>query len=386
MDKNIPIISFFTGGGFMDMGFIKEGFDVVFANEYDKVFAQLHDEGMYTWSKEHHKNFCPITSTDSLSDLTADYIISKAFPNGKPKIWGVIGGPPCQDFTMNGKGEGFKGARGKMTHVFLERIMKMKPSFFVMENVVGLLMRKEPKRILDTLLYKLISKDYYLDRTTLNALEYGVPQYRKRVFIVGLRKDTFHISGIKESSIEDIRSYSFPWPTPKYANATDKFNWPDKNPFGNNDIKIPIGIPEELCVIHCVDGAEELPNGNEYLEFKKNIEERKNIHEGDTKRRSFKRLHRYRYSPTTCFGNNEVYLHPYKNRRLTVRESLRIQSVDDNYVWGRDRQTAKFKIISNGVPVLLAENVAKQLYQFISDCLDKESSKSHDSQYIDGLT
>lgn len=365
MEKRIPIISFFSGGGFMDMGFINAGFDVVFANEYDKVFAQLHDEGMYSWAKGHKKKFCAISSTESLSNLSPDYILKSAFPKGAPKLWGVIGGPPCQDFTMNGKGDGFKGTRGKMTHVFLERIMKMKPSFFVMENVVGLLMRKESKRILDTLLVKLISESYYLDRATLNALEYGVPQYRKRVFIVGLRKDLFVVDNEKKSTIEDIRSFEFSWPQPQYPSATTCYNWPEKIPFGSNNVVKPREIPFDLCVEKCVYGSEELPNGNEYFAFSKKADSRMEIEEGDTKRRSFKRLHRFRYSPTTCFGNNEVFLHPYKNRRLTVREALRIQSVDDQYVWDHGRQSAKFKIIGNGVPVLLAEAVANELYKTV---------------------
>lgn len=366
MKYKIPIISFFSGGGFMDMGFINAGFEVVFANEFDKVFAELHDEGLSSWSKGHKKRFCPITSTDSLSDLEPKDILKKAFPKGEPRIWGIIGGPPCQDFTINGKGKGFKGKRGKMTHVFLERIMKMKPAFFVMENVVGLVMRKEPKRILDTLLVKLISDNYYLDRTTLNAIEYGVPQYRKRVFVVGLRKDLFQVNNNHEPTIEDIRSFSFSWPKAKYPNATTCYNWPDIVSYGSADVMKPKGVPYSLCVEKCLKGADELPNGNEYFSFVKNVESRKTIDEGDTKRRSFKRLHRYRYSPTTCFGNNEVFLHPYKNRRLTVREALRIQSVDDKYVWGPERQSAKFKIIGNGVPVLLAEAVARELYILIT--------------------
>lgn len=365
MVKRIPIISFFSGGGFMDMGFIDAGFDIVFANEFDKVFAELHDEGMSSWAKGHKKKFCAISSTESLSDLTPDYILKSAFPKGIPELWGIIGGPPCQDFTMNGKGEGFKGTRGKMTHVFLERIMKMKPSFFVMENVVGLIMRKEPKRILDTLLVKLISDDYYLDRATLNALDYGVPQYRKRVFVVGLRKGMFKVNSNKKSTIEDIKSFQFNWPQPIYPNASTCYNWPNTIPYGTTEVIKPQAIPYDLCVEKCIYGAEELPNGNEFFVLTKNADKRIKIEEGDTKRRSFKRLHRYRYSPTTCFGNNEVFLHPYKNRRLTVREALRIQSVDDKYIWGPENQTAKFKIISNGVPVLLAEAVANSLYKTI---------------------
>ena len=355
----------FSGGGFMDMGFIKEGFEVVYANEFDKEFAQLHDEGVSSWAKSHHKSFCPISSTESLTDLKPETIIKEAFPNGKPSIWGIIGGPPCQDFTMNGIGRGFNGERGKMTHIYFNRIRKMKPSFFVMENVVGLLMRKEAKQILDTLLFNNICRDYYIDRNTLNALEYGVPQYRKRVFIIGLRKDVFQKDTCKESTIEDIRSFTFPWPKPQYPNASAQYDWPRKTPFGSKDVIRPNDIPYDLCVEKCVNGAEGLPNGDEYFAFSKNADSRMEIDEGDTKRRSFKRLHRYRYSPTTCFGNNEVFLHPYKNRRLTVREALRIQSVNDEYVLGPGRLSAKFKIIGNGVPVLLAEAVANSLYSYI---------------------
>lgn len=364
MAKSIPIISFFSGGGFMDMGFINAGFDVVFANEYEKVFAQLHNEGMSSWAKGHKKKYCPITSTESLSGLKWEEIMHQAFPQGAPRLWGIIGGPPCQDFTLSGNGLGFSGQRGKMTQIFYNRIRKMRPAFFVMENVAGLLMRKKSKEILDTLLLNNICEDYFIDRTTLNALYFGVPQYRQRVFIVGFRKDLFQNMETKEPTLEDISSMSFPWPQPKYPKAESAYNWPTKNSFGETPSK-PDDVPYELCVQKCLDGTTELPNGNECFKLTKDADARKDIPEGDTKRRSFKRLHRYRYSPTTCFGNNEVFLHPYENRRLTVREALRIQSVDDKYIWKPKRLSAKFKIIGNGVPVLLAEVVAKELYLFL---------------------
>jgi DNA (cytosine-5)-methyltransferase 1 len=362
--ESIPIVSLFSGGGFMDMGFINAGFRVVYANEFNKVFAELHDEGVRSWAAETNHDFCSISSTDSLSDLKPEDILKKAFPQGTPSLWGIIGGPPCQDFTMSGNGQGFKGNRGKMTQIFYNRIRKMRPSFFVMENVVGLLMRKEPRRILDTLLLNNICPDYYVDRQVLNALNFGVPQYRKRVFIVGLRKDLFSPDDVKNPSVESIRSMSFTWPKPEFDNPLS-LNWPKEVPFGSTDVVKPKEIPDKLCVMHCLDGAESLPNGREYMVFAKNAEKRKEINEGDTHRRSFRRLHRYRYSPTTCFGNNEVFLHPIKNRRLTVREALRIQSVSDDYVFGAGRYTAKFKVISNGVPVRLAEAVAKSLYEFV---------------------
>lgn len=349
----------------MDMGFISAGFDVVFANEYDKIFAQLHDEGLSSWAQKYHHPFCPISSTKSLTDLEPGDILSMAFPDGTPPIWGIIGGPPCQDFTMNGKGLGFGGDRGRMTQVFFDRIRSMKPSFFVMENVVGLLMRKEQKRILDTLLLDNICQDYYIDRQTLNALEFGVPQYRKRVFMVGVRKDFATPSITHTPTLENIASMEYPWPEAKYPNAVKAYDWPSMIPFGTANVTKPESIPYELCVQSCLDGAMNTPNGTEYLEFAKNAKLREEIYEGDTKRRSFKRLHRYKYSPTTCFGNNEIFLHPYENRRLTVREALRIQGVDDAYCLNPDRLSSKFKIISNGVPVPLAKAVADSMYAYL---------------------
>ena len=198
-----------------------------------------------------------------------------------------------------------------------------------------------------------------------NALDFGVPQYRKRVFIVGLRKDLFPNMITTEPTLANVCSMSFNWPTPRYSNADSSYNWPTDNPFGAT-VEKPVDVPYDLCVQKCLDGAEELPNGLEILELTKNAESRKEIHEGDTKRRSFKRLHRFRYSPTTCFGNNEVFLHPYQNRRISVREALRIQGVDDKYVWEKDRLSAKFKVIGNGVPVNLANAIANSVFTFIT--------------------
>ena len=92
------------------------------------------------------------------------------------------------------------------------------------------------------------------------------------------------------------------------------------------------------------------------------------ISEGETNRPSFKRLHRYKFSPTACYGNNEVHLHPYENRRLSVRETLRIQGVPDSYILPKDLSlTKKFKMIGNGVPVPLAKAVANAVKVFLKE-------------------
>ena len=107
-----------------------------------------------------------------------------------------------------------------------------------------------------------------------------------------------------------------------------------------------------------------LPNGKEH--FVPYSNKFTDTAEGDTSGKSFKRLHRYRYSPTACYGNNEVHLHPWENRRLTVREAMRIQGIPDTYTLQEDMPlSTKFKMISNGVPVPLAYNVAKSLIRVL---------------------
>ena len=363
--QTIPLISLFSGGGFMDMGFIQAGFDVVFANEFNVSFANIYNEGVGSWCKIEQMPFVPITSTDSLVDLSANMIAQKAFPNGFPKVWGIIGGPPCQDFSLNGSGKGFEGERGKMTQVFLDRIASMKPAFFVMENVKGLLLREEAKQRLDYLIKTTIIPDYYVDRKLLNALEYGVPQSRERVFMVGLRKDLFQI--MKYEQKEEISTMTFDWPIPIFENALKTYNWPTKNRFGAT-IRKPVGIPKDLCVHHCLKSKSDAGASNidEYFPLHGDVEVKKLIDEGDTRRSSFKRLHRYRYSPTLCFGNNEVFLHPYENRRISVREALRIQGVSDAYHLPTGNLSAKFKVIGNGVPVPLAKAIADNLFDYIN--------------------
>ncbi len=364
----IPIISFFTGGGFMDMGFIEAGFDVVFSNEYNKEFAILHDYGMSSWAKHLNKNKeYNISYVGSITEITSNKILKSVFPNVTPSLWGIIGGPPCQDFTMNGKMDGFQGDRGKMTAIFFNRIRRMKPAFFVMENVVGLLSNKITKENMDSIIKNYCSKEYYIDRKVLNALDFGVPQYRQRVFLVGVRKDLFKAPHPELfTKQDDICTMSFNWPKAIYKNAYKAYKWPQQNKFGDHPQK-PDDIPLELCVEKCLKSINDnhVDNIDECLMLKKDADKRKEINEGDTHRRSFKRLHRFRFSPTTCYGNNEVHLHPYENRRISVREALRIQGVDDSYILPKGKLSAKFKLIGNGVPVPLSRVVAESLLSFI---------------------
>jgi DNA (cytosine-5)-methyltransferase 1 len=363
----IPILSFYSGGGFMDMGFEQAGFEIVWTNEFDKDFAKLHAAGITSWRKSKGNGIkAEIFNTKSITEISSSDIISEAFPKGKPENFGMIGGPPCQDFSMNGNLKGFNGDRGKLTTLYFDKILELKPTFFVMENVTGLTKRKETKEFLQSLLNR-VEKEYFIDHEKLNALEFGVPQFRERIFFVGIKKT---VLDEKVVSISQFGKW-FPFPIDKkYKDAPTKYKWATPVQFGQTLTK-PEDLPLELCVESCLVPQSEIfttANANEFFNLYVTEKKLDAINEGETNRPSFKRLHRFKFSPTACYGNNEVHLHPYKNRRLSVRETLRIQGVPDSYILPIELPLSKkFKMIGNGVPVPLAEAVANALKNFIID-------------------
>jgi DNA (cytosine-5)-methyltransferase 1 len=371
MSKKIPILSFFTGGGFLDMGFTNAGFNVVWTNEYDLTFAQFYSEGITSWKQSKNlisKNEkCYISNTNSIKDISAGSIIKEAFNNKKSQLFGVVGGPPCQDFSINGNLVGFKGDRGSLTDTYFSKILELQPAFFIMENVTGLIRVKKHKKHFFELL-EALSEEFLVDWEILNSLEFGVPQSRERIFVVGLNKKHFDLRSIQV----DLRGKWFPFhEKQKYVNPHKQYKWPQVTAFGTESIEIPQDIPFQLCLESCLipkDKESVITNANEYFNLLGDIERFNLIQEGETNRPSFKRLHRYKYSPTACYGNNEVHLHPYQHRRLSVREALRIQGVDDSYILKTPNLLSKkFKMIGNGVPVPLAKAVAETLKEVIDN-------------------
>ena len=165
----------------------------------------------------------------------------------------------------------------------------------------------------------------------------------------------------------------FKWPKPLFENPK-ALDWPKRWNFGSNRSIVQNENIIRLTVKNAFEGLNsKTPNQDEYFQPKST--KFKTVEEGNTDRKSFKRLHRYRYSPTVAYGNNEVHLHPTKERRLTVREGLRLQTVPDEYILPKSMPlTPKFKLISNGVPTAKAELIAKEIRNTLSNyynCIEK---------------
>jgi len=355
-DFKVPVVSFFTGGGFLDMGFEKAGFEIIFSNELNEDVAQFYKEGMSNWSGQKRE----ITEICNINHISIQRI--KEVVNGP---FGVIGGPPCQDFSIRGSKNGFEGLRGTLTYHFYEKIMDLQPDFFLMENVPGLVLLKKTKKQFNAIL-DLFREEYLISPKRLNALNYGVPQNRERLFVFGVKKNL-----VKDKSLNSLNDSWFNWPKAKYPDAEKSYNWgePKGKDLDSKTKKLP-KPPPELCVggtLISNKNKHSTPNANEFFNLKK-LSKVKSIEEGDTYRPSFKRLHREKYSPTACYGNNEVHLHPVYHRRLSVREALRIQGVPDSYVINTPgKLSKKFKMIGNGVPVPLVEQIAISIDEFLND-------------------
>jgi DNA (cytosine-5)-methyltransferase 1 len=146
-------------------------------------------------------------------------------------------------------------------------------------------------------------------------------------------------------------------------------DWPDTNPFvEDGDLGAPPNIIKELTIQYWFDknNVKYHPNAGDFFKPRGGLKRMLTIEEGDVSKKSYKRLHRWRYSPTAAYGNNEVHLHPYKARRLSVAEVMAIQSVPKEFeLPSQMTLTDMFKTIGNGVPVLMSEKIGIELKKML---------------------
>lgn len=371
--NSIPIVSTFSGGGFLDLGFINNGFQTQSAFEIEPQFISAYNNGIKSYLSNTQKaqillgqiNHYQIEKPIDISSTKDQQEIKNKF---KDSIQGLIGGPPCQDYSIGGKNLGVTGERGRLLHSYIELVLSLKPNFIFFENVSGLYNTKNHHSAFMEMVTKLRKNGYEVWFDILNSLNYGVPQDRLRLVLVGFKKSLVKKLVKEGYKIKSDDKYSddliFRWPKPKFSNPKE-IHWPKIWKFGSeiksNEIKKIPASYKQLLVVNAFESLDsDTPNQTEYFEpYSKRFT---NVGEGDTNRKSFKRLHRYRYSPTVAYGNNEVHLHPTEKRRLSVREALRLQSVPDSYILPKEIPlTYKFKLISNGVPTKVASLIAKEI-------------------------
>lgn len=354
----MPIVfSWFAGAGFLDLGFEHVGYKVQFVNEAYSPFLRGYCYARTNMSQKsdppkygHH-----LCSAEEFLNEQKENLKAFVADAQKQGLVGFIGGPPCPDFSVAGKNAGSAGKHGNLSQVYVDLVCQHQPDFFLFENVKGLVSNKAHKQFFNKLVAQLVSAGYACDWRLVNAIQYGVPQDRWRVILLGFKETT--------------KIHKFSWDTPWSADKLLKASqWPQVWNF-ELDIEKPCpdGIYQSLTVEHWFRKNDVLthPNAQDFLTPKSlKIWD---TPEGYVAKKSCKRLHRWRYSPTACYGNNEVHLHPYKARRLSVAEALAIQSLPKEFtlpVYGMTL-TDKFKTVGNGVPYLMARGIAESISKFL---------------------
>ena len=322
----MQIISLFTGAGGLDLGFKKAGFKTIWANEFDKAIWETFE-----------LNF-PKTKLDKRS-------ITKIASEEIPRADGIIGGPPCQSWSEAGAGRGIYDSRGKLFNDYIRLLKEKQPKFFLAENVSGILNPKHSKAF-SKIIKGFESAGYVVSQKLLNTNDYNVPQDRKRVIIIGYKKDL-------------KKKFEFPKPLMSKKLVLKDAIW---------DLKTAKPAKE----INKTNGDKKLTAPNhEYMigGFSKIYMSRNRVREWNEP------------SFTIQAGGRHAPLHPQapkmqfieqnkrifvpgkekKYRRLSVRECARIQTFPDNFIFKYTNVADGYKMTGNAVPVNFAYHIAKKI-------------------------
>ena len=341
MKRQLNFIDLFCGAGGFSLGFKAAGFNCLGAfDNWDPAI------------KTHKKNFKDTKIyTKSINDYS-NLEIKEIFNNKNVDV--IIGGPPCQGFSSIGK-QNINDQRNDLIFEFGRIIKSIKPSFFIMENVSGLIHDKNVFYF-NRLKNFFISNGYKINYRLLNAAEYGVPQLRKRVFLIG-HKSPFEYNFPKPIFLKE--NYRTVGET--IMDLVNKKNIQNHVPMKHNDI-----VRKRISFINEGGGiTKNIPK--KFLQGSRS-DYRKNKLKNFS--HVYKRLHRKLPSGTMVPGHNAFPLHPTLDRALTVREAARLQTFPDKIIFEGTRQE-KCILVGNAVPVQLAKVIGKSIKESLDFSLNK---------------
>lgn len=392
MSENNNIISFFAGAGGLDLGFEKAGFNIKMAVELESIMCK-------TLEMNKKNEDTKILQQDILQATAQDILEQAELQAGQ--VTGIIGGSPCQSFSTAGKRSAFDDVRGQAMIKYIDLINEIRPKFFVLENVKGLLSaalehvslenrekNKEDGVLLNDNQAKGSALKFILNRIegykvhikVLNSADFGVPQKRERVFLVGILEDngrtlydyefpveTHSKHGVKK---EDINLFNYDeeeslekWVS--FEEATRHLQ--------NKEMHYQSYSEKRLKYMKLI------PKGGGYWKDLKRFGEEfvkeamgGAYKSGGGKVGFYRRVKANEPAPTllTSPAQNSTNLgHPFEDRPLSIEEYLAIQQFPDGYKIAGGLMD-QYKQIGNAVPVGLAYAVAKS----IKEALKKEYS------------
>ena len=322
LKRRYSVVSLFSGCGGLDLGFIgefdflnnkykKNKFEVVWANDVDEHSCQ-------TFANYFKQAIVCGDITQILSGKYSARLFDQPIPN---KADVVLGGFPCQDFSHAGKRRGFKSKRGLLYQSMIDVVRRTNPLVFVAENVKGLLTMNGGEAI-QTIVRDFEALGYHVHYHLLVAADFGVPQTRERVIIIGTKKN----------KLPPFNEKDFPKPT---HNKNSR-----------------VSLKEALADLEKRKEGE-APN-HFWSKAKKNNGQGNNTVSADKPGPTMRTEHH---------GNIEF--HWNGKRRLSAREAARIQSFPDDFIF-YPSTSAAYKQIGNAVPPVLAWHIAVAIENFLN--------------------
>ncbi len=373
-NKN-SLIDLFSGCGGMSLGLANAGFNPIFFNEIDPVFAE-------TYYFNHSLNIEQCFVGD-INDLVKDYNkYSKFFEDAAI----VCGGPPCQGFSMANRQRLIDDPRNVLYKSFLNILNQIRPQFFIMENVKG---KAQKINEIKSDFREYLGNDYDFDYALLNAKDFGIPQNRERFFLIGNRngvdskqiiekiKDEYKTQFVLKEAISNL-----PILHPKTIKNNNKI---DCEEHGYRIRKLKLEENEYDLFInngkinnYLLNHKNRFNNNRDIEIFKRLPQGGNSLHESISEIMPYSRRNHIFKDKYFKLDENKVcktitshmkfdcnmYIHPNQSRGLSPREAARIQTFPDNYFF-RGSQNKWFAQIGNAVPVKLAEIIGKHIIKYI---------------------
>ena len=328
---SFKVASFFSGAGGLDLGFHQAGFEIVWANEFDK-------------------NVTPTLRRNFPGAVVDDRSITLVQPSDLPDdLDGIIGGPPCQSWSEAGAKRGFEDKRGQVFLDYIRLIKAKKPKFFLAENVAGMLSKTHAEAFA-FLVNEMESTGYAITYKLLNAADYGVPEDRYRVIFVGYQKS--------------LGEFKFPEPLVNKVTLKDAI-------WDLRDSATPALSGKRG------QRALSIPN-HEYLVggFSSMYMSRNRVRSWDEQ--SFTIQAGARHAPIHPDAPKMTKIGPDKfeftggidnYRRLSVREAARIQTFPDDFEFVYEDVATGYKMVGNAVAVKFAKALGQQIFSDLSKTL-----------------
>jgi DNA (cytosine-5)-methyltransferase 1 len=320
--NGLGYVSVFCGGGGLDLGFAAAGFKPLFSSDVVPAYCDTISRNLGGHLVEPH----------DITELAGKTVRRRI---GEP-VDVVIGGPPCQSFSILGDRKSTSDPRGQLAYKYAGFIQEIGPKAFLFENVPGILTVNKGKDWSDLLAYFESETKYHIKWTRLNAVWYGVPQYRQRVIALGFKSK--------------IHADKFRWPQAAYSESPDQAEIGRSRPrFAALAFDELDGLPNHILREHCERVR------LRYSQVEPGGRDRKDHTD---------RVHPDRPSGTVLVGSGagggRPFIHPVDHRHITVREAARLQSFPDWWDFAGG-PTAAYRQVGNAVPPLMAKAIAQQI-------------------------